>query len=188
MQIERLPLVQMKIILRLWDAPDRMGFAEGRTEGGSVKELFNKGLIKPAGKVGRRIRWVLVEGKLAEIDIVSMKKLVTADYRDYEIEELSDGFKLAPSSLNSIAFFVARKENLTAVFVFGVGYLDWIVKKIDNKILLQKAESTIRDYIGKRKMKSLDVFTFEFQSGEFVEVDNPKWLDKIRLIQGSERY
>jgi hypothetical protein len=178
MEIERLPLVQMKILLRLWDTPDNMGFAEGRAEGGSVKELYKKGLIKPAGKVGRRIRWALVEGKLTERDIVSMKKLVTTEYHDYEIIKLSDGFKLVPGSLNIVASFIVKKENFAAVFAFGVGYLDWLVKKLDNKLLLQKAESVIDDYIDKRKMRNLNEFTFEFQSTDFMKVDNPKWWIK----------
>lgn len=74
--INRLPLTQMRLLIRLWNAPDKIGFAEGRGEGGSIKELSNKGIIEPAGKVGRRIRWKLVEGKIAQSDINSMSNLM----------------------------------------------------------------------------------------------------------------
>src|SRR3989338_11634848 len=94
------PLSQMRILLRLWENPEQMGFAEGRDEGGSVKELYRQGLVEPAGKEGRRIRWRLVKGKLKDKDILSMKKLVTPQYSNYEIMPWSNGFQLAPGSLN----------------------------------------------------------------------------------------
>ena len=74
--INRLPLAQMRILLRLWNSPNKMGFAEGREEGGSVKELSRKGLVEPAGKVGRRIRWKLVNRRIKQKNINLMSKLV----------------------------------------------------------------------------------------------------------------
>lgn len=66
----------MKLLIRLWNSPDKIGFAEGRAEGGSIKELDKKGLVEPAGRVGRRIRWKLVTGKISQKDIDSMSGIV----------------------------------------------------------------------------------------------------------------
>ncbi|MBI2621182.1 MAG: hypothetical protein HYW63_00860 [Candidatus Levybacteria bacterium] len=74
--INRLPLSQIKLLLRFWNNPNKIGFAEGREEGGSVKELNKKGLIEPAGKIGRRVRWRLVTGKLNSRDIDVMIGLI----------------------------------------------------------------------------------------------------------------
>ncbi len=73
--INRLPLTQMKLLIRLWNSPDKIGFAEGRAEGGSIKELGKTGFIEPAGRVGRRIRWKLVSGKVSQNDIDTMSGL-----------------------------------------------------------------------------------------------------------------
>lgn len=53
-----------------------MGFADGRGEGGSIKELYKKGLVEPTGRVGRRVRWRLVNNKLTQRDIDLMNGLV----------------------------------------------------------------------------------------------------------------
>lgn len=53
-----------------------MGFAEGKDGGGSIKELHRKGLIEPAGKIGRRIRWKLVGDKLNQSHIDLMSSLM----------------------------------------------------------------------------------------------------------------
>lgn len=74
--INRLPIAQMNILLRLWNSPNKMGFAEGREEGGSLKELNRKGLVEPAGKVGRKIRWKLASDKVKQRDINLMSRLV----------------------------------------------------------------------------------------------------------------
>src|SRR3990167_11518814 len=74
--INRLPLNQMKLLIRLWNAPDKIGFAEGRGEGGSIKELSNKGFVEAAGKVGRRIRWKLDEQKINQKDVNLMNSIM----------------------------------------------------------------------------------------------------------------
>ena len=76
--IEETPLSQIKIILRLWDRPGHMGFAESRSEGGSIKDLKAKGIVKAQGKIGRRIRWKLVESEILKEDIDKMRELVSS--------------------------------------------------------------------------------------------------------------
>jgi len=67
---------QMEFILKLYDSPLARGFAEGKAEGGIAKEVYRKGYIEPAGKVGRRIRWQLVKNKFSKKDIALMRELV----------------------------------------------------------------------------------------------------------------
>lgn len=74
--IDESPLSQMKIVLRLWDSPGHIGFAESRSEGGSIKDLKAKGIVNAQGKVGRRIRWKLVDGSISKLEIDRMKILV----------------------------------------------------------------------------------------------------------------
>jgi hypothetical protein len=174
----KFPLSQMKILLRLWDSPDKMGFAEGRDEGGSVKELYKQGLVEPTGKVGRRIRWKLVDGKLTVEDIVSMKKLVLPQYSSYEIEKWSNGFKLVPGSLHLIASFIVKKEGFVAGFAFKVSYLDWVAQQLKGDELMSKAEKIIKSYIDSNKVKRLEEYTFEYMESEFISVNNPKWWIK----------
>jgi hypothetical protein len=174
----KFPLAQMKILLRFWDSPDNIGFAEGREEGGSVKELYKKGLVEPTGKVGRRIRWRMVSGKLKEEDVVSMKRLVTPQYSSYEIEKWSDGFQLVPGSLSLIASFIVRKENFTAGFAFRVGYLDWAAKQLKQEDLINKAQKIIKYYLDNKEVKNLDELTFEYDSLDFIKVENPRWWIK----------
>lgn len=179
-EFNKFPVAQMKILLRLWDSPEKMGFAEGRDEGGSVKELYKKGLVEPAGKVRRRIRWKLVSGKLREKDVVFMRKLVAPQHSGYEIIKWSDGFQLVPGSLNTIASFIVRKENFAAGFAFRVKYLDWVARQLKEKDLIRKARRIIEDYLDSKEIKSLDEFTFEYHSSEFVAVGNPKWWIKSK--------
>ncbi|MBU4397070.1 hypothetical protein KKC08_02815 [Patescibacteria group bacterium] len=172
----------MKILLRLWDSPDKMGFAEGRDEGGSVKELYKKGFLEPTGRDRRRIRWRLVSGRLRENDVISMRKLVILQYSGYEIIKWSDGFKLVPNSLNIVASFIVKKENFVAGFAFRVGYLDWVAKQLREKKeeTINKALKVIEDYLTNKEVKNLEEYTFEYYFPDFVKVDNPKWWIKSK--------
>jgi len=73
--ISRMPIKQMRLIIKLWDSPDKMGFADGKSEGGTVKELYKKGFVTPAGRFDRRLRWKIVESKFTENDIALMRQL-----------------------------------------------------------------------------------------------------------------
>ena len=131
-QISRLPLTQIRILLRLHDAPGQLGFVEGREEGGSVKELNRKGYIVPAGKVGRRIRWRLVNSKIGKKDIDEMRNLIGPVNRTFE-ERLSEilGARASHRNLKTImrlmsgleeGRFSVEKYTLTLAKVFiGIG-------------------------------------------------------------------
>lgn len=69
------PLGQIKFLLKVIESSNNMAFAEGKSEGGSSKELHMKGYISPFGRVGRRIRWKLTK-PLSKNDIKLLKELV----------------------------------------------------------------------------------------------------------------
>ena len=55
------PLGQIKFLLKIVESPNHLAIANGKSEGGSCKELKKKGFIIPFGRVGRAIRWKLVK-------------------------------------------------------------------------------------------------------------------------------
>lgn len=85
-----------------------------------------------------------------------------------------------PGSLNIVTSFIINKENFAAGFAFRVGYLDWVAKQLKETDLMPKIEKIIKSYIDKGQVKSLDEFTFEFYSPDFVKVNNPKWWVKSK--------
>ena len=155
-----------------------MGFAEGRSEGGSIKELSKQGFVRAAGKVGRKIRWKLVEGTLNSADITSMRNLLGLDQTNYDLERWSNGFQIVPGSLNLICSFLVRNEGLVAGFAFRVGYLDWVSKKLKNEELIRKAEEIIKQYMNNEKANNREELTFEYNHPNFLKVDNPIWWIK----------
>ena len=72
----RMPLNQSKLLIKFWDYPNKTGFAEGKSEGGSIKELLAKGYVTPAGRVGRRIRWRINENLISQKDINILREIV----------------------------------------------------------------------------------------------------------------
>lgn len=163
--INRLPLVQMKILMRLWYNPEKIGFAKGREEGGSVKELNKKDLVKPAGKVGRKIRWKLVSGKIKQKDINLMRELLKPTSLPIEQEMLivellgeakelsvliSDNLRSKGSQyflqsfflvLRQMGYFFTEKSSL--LLHYGSS-----LSQVDNEVLSKIKD--IRDGIGHR--------------------------------------
>ena len=70
-----LPLGQARFLLKIIENSNNMAVAEGKSEGGSAKELHIKGYITPFGRVGRRIRWKLAK-PLSKNEIDFLKALV----------------------------------------------------------------------------------------------------------------
>lgn len=71
----RLPIIQARLLVKLAESPDNTTVAEGKSEGGSAKELLLKGFVKPFGKVGRRVRWKLIKAISAN-ELKFLKELV----------------------------------------------------------------------------------------------------------------
>jgi len=99
-------------------------------------------------------------------------------YKNFEVLKWTDGFQLVPGSLNIVASFIVRRENFAVGFAFRVDYLDWLASELKEAVLLEKTREVIKDYIGNKKMNSLDEYTFEFHTPDFVCVKNPKWWIK----------
>lgn len=55
-----LPIAQAKFLLKLMNDKNGLAFADGKAEGGVVKELVKKGWVVPFGRVGKQTRWKLV--------------------------------------------------------------------------------------------------------------------------------
>src|SRR3989344_4517744 len=179
MNASRLSLVQAKILLRLWDSPDGMGFADGRDEGGSIKELAKKELVEASGMVGRRIRWRLVKSKLGERDINSLRKLLSNDYSNFQIESWSDGFKIVPGTLTASSSFIVKKDGFACGFAFAMGMLDRMAySHIKDEDINNQIQKIMQTKIDSRELINLEEYTFEFRTGQFLEVQNPKWWKK----------
>ena len=56
-----LTLNQISFILRLWEQPAYVGYAEGKTDGKIIDSLREKGLVQPFGRDGKKQRWQLVK-------------------------------------------------------------------------------------------------------------------------------
>lgn len=74
--IQTMSLKQMELILKFWDSPGRAGIVKGKVGGAVAKELHKKGYIIPAGKIGRNIRWQLIEDRFSKKDISLMRWVV----------------------------------------------------------------------------------------------------------------
>lgn len=156
-----------------------MAFAEGREEGGSIKELYRRGFVEPAGKIDRRIRWKLVENKLSRQEIVKMLELTGEDFSEFKIIDWSNGFQMVPGQLYTIASFIAKKGGFAAGFAFRLSYLDMVSREIDTQALIKKARDIIKTCMDSGRVSNLDELTFEFQDpDDFVEVKNPTWWKK----------
>lgn len=101
-------------------------------------------------------------------------------YKDFEIEKWSSGFQVVPGSLNIVASFIVKKESFATSFAFRVGYLDWVEKQLKQDDLTNKAKRIIKDYLDTKEIKNLDELTFEYDSSDFIRVENPKWWIKSK--------
>lgn len=68
------PLGQIKFLLKIVESPDHLTLAEGKSEGGSSKELKKKGYIISFGRVGRAIRWKLIK-PVSKKEILQLKEM-----------------------------------------------------------------------------------------------------------------
>jgi len=71
-----MPLSQLRLLLKIWDSPNRRTTVSGKSEGAIVKALYKKNLVRPSGKVGRIIRWAINENLFTDSDIALMRELV----------------------------------------------------------------------------------------------------------------
>ena len=53
---------QLKILCRMFNAPESSIFAQEPSEAGAIGSLHKKGIIRPNGRIGKRIKWCPVDG------------------------------------------------------------------------------------------------------------------------------
>lgn len=147
-----------------------MGFAEGRAEGGSIKDLHEKGFVKPFGKIDRRIRWQLERGKFEEGDFTSMEELLFPQYKNYKIDPLSDGFQL--ERFEYIASYTVSADGFAALCIFKVDLLKKLAEQLDLNFLQNEAISVIKNCLKGNKIKNLGRYTFEFYINNFEEEED----------------
>ncbi len=98
------------------------------------------------------------------------------EYDGYEILPHSFGFELFPNRFGSIAKYVVRKQDFVVGFAFAVSGLElFSLPHITEPDLEAMAYRIIKERIEKQGLKNFGEYTYEFNSGNFIEVKNPKW-------------
>ena len=109
---ERLPIRQARFLLKLIKSADKTSFAEGKSEGGSAKELFRKKIIAPQGTIDRRIRW----------------KLIT-HFTFPQIVKLKEISSPTPGELGSKIFTTSNASTLEVPFKNAIQVIEGVFRK-----------------------------------------------------------
>ena len=101
------------------------------------------------------------------------------EYKGFKITSFSRGFEMFQNRFGSIAKFVVIHRNVSAGFAFAVAGTELFeipeIKSIDLEGI---AISKIKEFIDREDIKNGGEYTFEFWSGDFIEVENPDWWVK----------
>jgi len=98
------------------------------------------------------------------------------EYEGYEVLPYSFGFELFHNRFGSIAKYIVRKQDFVAGFAFAVPGLElFALPHITEPDLEAMVYQVIREKLGKREMKKLSEYTYEFRAGNFIEVSSPDW-------------
>lgn len=101
------------------------------------------------------------------------------DYKGYEIHLNSVGFELFPNRFGSIAQYIVKQKHTVLGFAFAVPGLElFTMPHITEKDLENLALATIKNRLDQGDIKNLAEYTYEFNSGHFMEVSNPEWWIK----------
>lgn len=101
------------------------------------------------------------------------------DYKGYEIHSHSVGFELFPNRFGSIARYIVKQKQTVLGFAFAVaGLALFAMPHITEKDLEDLALETIKKRLDQGNIKNLAEYTYEFSSGQFMEVTNPEWWTK----------
>lgn len=102
------------------------------------------------------------------------------EYKGFVIEPWYGYFAPHPNRLIFIASFIVHKEGFACGFAFAISGLSALTKQIPDQELLEMTQEIINDHIDRGAMGNLAELTFEFQSGQFIEVEGPSWWIKSR--------
>lgn len=89
--LNRISISQAKFLLRIHSNSNHIAYAEGKSEGAAVKQLFNKKYVKPFGAQGRRIRWKLIS-PLSPNQIHLLGEIVAGETNKNNREEILANF------------------------------------------------------------------------------------------------
>lgn len=104
------------------------------------------------------------------------KNVKIFEYNGYEILPYSLGFEIFPNRFGSIAKYIAKKQNFVVGFAFAVPGLElFALPHITEPDLESMAYQIIKKKLGSKEIKNLDEYTFEFHSGNFIDVKKPDW-------------
>lgn len=90
-KVTLMPLSQIRLLLKIWDSPDRRAVVSGKSGGAVIKVLYKKGYVRPTGKVGRTIRWAINEEWFSDSDIALMRELVSKSVDKVKIPDHKRG-------------------------------------------------------------------------------------------------
>lgn len=98
------------------------------------------------------------------------------EYAGYEILPYSFGFELFPNRFGSIAKYIVKKQDFVVGFAFAVPGLElFALPHITEPDLEAMAYRAIKEKLESHEIKKLGEYTYEFHSGNFIEVTNPDW-------------
>ncbi len=96
-------------------------------------------------------------------------------HKDYSIAWYSEGYVTMPANFGVIAQITAEKKDSWTGFAFAVSGLSLFARTGLKDNLDNLPIKKIKEYIDKGLIFDEDVFTFEFENGNFHEVQNPEW-------------
>lgn len=93
----------------------------------------------------------------------------------YTIHWDSDGFLGMPANFGIIGRLIAQKDDEFIGFAFAISGMSAFARVGEKDNYAKSAIDKIKDYVDKKLINDNDIFTFEFENGEFIEVQNPEW-------------
>lgn len=96
-------------------------------------------------------------------------------YKDYSIAWYSEGYVSMTGNFGVIAKITAEKKDSWTGFAFAVSGLSLFARTGLKDDLDNLPIEKIKEYINNQLIFDGDVFTFEFENGDFYEVQNPEW-------------
>jgi len=98
-------------------------------------------------------------------------------HKDFSIAWYSEGYISMTGNFGVIAKITAENENSWIGFAFAVSGLSLFARTGLKNDLDNLPIEKIKEYIDKNLISDGDVFTFEFENGNFHEVQNPEWWE-----------
>ena len=96
-------------------------------------------------------------------------------YGDYSIKWDTEGFLSMPASFGLVARFIVYNDEKPFIgFAFAVAGLSLFGRE-EEESLDTLAIDKIKEYIDRQILNDGDIYTFEYFTNDFLEVQNPEW-------------